>query len=390
MTAIGCRNSKKTLLRLAGALAIVVAACPVIAADAGADELAARRQKIANKSEVERDLLNQQHAKFLAMSPSQQDAIRRLHEELEADARVDGSLRAVLRNYQAWLKVLSPWERAEIRAETDPEKRISLIRRIKEQEETELEQPVPARDPPLKSPDGSDPRRRRGGTRLADADFQRIVEIIAKSLELPQDEQNVLAALPPAHRHIRILMKALERQKPGEGQPPRERWPSDDLVNRMIEAISDPRTRERLEDPERSPDQRRWFLRSMLFYASFHEAGDEWKKRRPTDEQMLNYFRDLDPQERDKLMRQRSDGHRQRLVWQYLGEKGDSFTRDLVQLQKSLSPRFGRNDGRPPGAERARRGGPDGDDRDRKRRQPPPERDVPPPPKPNRDAPPAK
>jgi hypothetical protein len=200
-----------------------------------------------------------------------------------------------------------------------------------------------------------------------------------------------LAALHPAHRHAKILLKAVERQRPEEGQPPRERWPSDELMDRMIEAISDPRTRDRLKDPERSPDQRRWFLRPMLFGALLREAGDELKKRRPTDEQMLNYLRGLPPEESDELMRQWSDGHRERLVWRYREEHGDSFTRDLVQLQKSISPRFGRNDGRPPGPERTRRGRPDGNESDRFPRQPQPDQNTPPPPpRPDGNAPPAK
>src|SRR3954469_9516146 len=98
MTAIGCQNSKSRLrrLRLACALIFFGVASRAIAADIDPSELAARRQKIAEMSEFERRALTEKQAKFLAMPAAEQEAMRRLNQELEADMRGDGSLEVVL------------------------------------------------------------------------------------------------------------------------------------------------------------------------------------------------------------------------------------------------------------------------------------------------------
>ena len=66
-------------------------------------------------SSDERNDLREKYDKFEALSPDEQDQLRRLHEQLESDPQGD-KLRRLLLRYHEWLKTLTPGERADLLA----------------------------------------------------------------------------------------------------------------------------------------------------------------------------------------------------------------------------------------------------------------------------------
>jgi hypothetical protein len=75
--------------------------------------LAERQQAVEKMSPAEKQDLNDEYKKFLALSTDQQDQLRALNRNLENDPQGE-RLRGVMHRYYDWLKTLRPDERADL------------------------------------------------------------------------------------------------------------------------------------------------------------------------------------------------------------------------------------------------------------------------------------
>jgi len=99
-----------------------------------ADWLAERQQAVEKMSPAEKQDLNDEYKKFLALSTDQQDQLRTLHRNLDDEGPQGDRLRGVMHRYYDWLKSLTPGERADLLSKPTAD-RIAMIKSIKQRQE---------------------------------------------------------------------------------------------------------------------------------------------------------------------------------------------------------------------------------------------------------------
>ncbi len=105
-----------------------------LAARARADDtLAERRLRVESLSLAAKEDLLEHYRRFTTLDPSEQERIRRVHEELEQDPN-GAELRRVMLNYYDWLKTQPPYQQAELR-ELPPARRVQQVKRLLEQQQ---------------------------------------------------------------------------------------------------------------------------------------------------------------------------------------------------------------------------------------------------------------
>ncbi len=300
-----------------------------------ADEANARRDRVTKMSALERDRLARQYEQFLAMPASEQDELRRLRREIERDEQSNGNLQSVLVNYQAWLATLTPWQRAEIRSERDSERRLALAVRFKQEQAEEVEVPQPG--PPG---DRKPPQRaaRHFDIRLSKDDYNTALGIIEDSLNLPAQKREELNTLSPAHRHVRVILAAIDDAHDGPSRTRMRRWLSDDVINRIVDSIKDPRVRDRLRSDELSPDMRRGLLGMRLRDGLDREVGNELESRMPPRRELIEFFRSLEKDQESELFKSGAGKDLNRLRMSYLLKKQDPLALDYIELRKRIAP----------------------------------------------------
>lgn len=161
-----------------------------------AEELAAQRQAIAALSADEQQRLQLQVVAFRQLTADQQATIQSVHQEVVAHPE----LGETLAEYHKWLESLPKGKRDQILAESDHQKRLSMIREARE----------PAKpEPSSRSNDG--PNNRRPGFFAGSNEFL-----------------NRMPLQPNAGQHFDLIMKALAKEV-GAPEAPKaandlERW----------------------------------------------------------------------------------------------------------------------------------------------------------------------
>lgn len=255
------------------------------------DSLAARRERIEEMPQPERDRLLRNQERFEHLSSAEQSRLRTLHAELSHDPEAE-QLREVMRRYQDWLKTLSASQRAELPKLSSAER----IERIKKWQADE---------------------HKRARRRLTLADVQAL---------LAWREKQVLATLPDA-----------ERQRYEAIQNPRERRAQ------MRELYEDPKSHVQLRQasPEELEDLKtrlssegrqvleeaqtggRDQVRRLLFFWDVQSRGgyDELRMLDVKQEDLTKYFDTLNDRDRDELLALPPDEMWQKLAHRYKREK---------------------------------------------------------------------
>ena len=318
---------------LAASLAMILA-LPLLLG-AGNDKTtsnSARRNDIAAMSQDEQAKLKRQYATFQSMTPAQQDKYRSLHVSLEKDTQQGGSLSQVVKTYRTWLKTLSAWEINELRRESDPKERIALVRKFKEEHIREKE---------IRSfRNGSVPFLRRGtGPRLSLEDLAAVLDLVVARLVLSAEDRQTLAGETGLKRHIHIASLIL---RGGDAR----RWPDDQLLDDILEKVSDERIRRQLSDGAKS-ENRRGSLRRVIASTLLAEMQADMKKNQPSDEQIEAFFLELDSRKRDNLMGLSADDVKRRLRFLYMTEHRDEYAADWSRMRPILMQLMPQGSGRP-------------------------------------------
>jgi hypothetical protein len=103
----------------------------------GADNLTTRRDEIASMQPAQQQELLRKQERFSALPKEDQDRLRKLQAEIDADPSAK-ELHQVLERYHEWLKTLTPTQRAEL-ADMPPDKRVEQIQRIQRQQHSSRE-----------------------------------------------------------------------------------------------------------------------------------------------------------------------------------------------------------------------------------------------------------
>lgn len=290
-------------------------------------------RQIEQMSELERNRLQRNLAEFKHLTPEQQAHYRELHLKLEENKATGGSLSSLLQEYSAWLTTLTPNQRDDLNKETEPAKKLALVRQFKEEQEYRPE-PTPnePHEIPLGDLRGISKRWPFGGPVLSRSELAAVMKVIAKDAgpdrEKPDNE--------PLPKYYRELIKASIEGTPGT---PRD-WPSPDLQRNIEQALDRSELRNVIN---RRPDLKREMLIRVILGSVKDLAIEEVKPSFPSEPDLQKVLESLDREQRDQITRlPREESHR-RLVMLYYKDKGDDvpkrlndFMRQMEQLSTDL------------------------------------------------------
>ena len=319
---------------LIGTTLLAVGSLPFLTgADRGSAQYEQDRKQIAAMSATQRAQFEQNFTEFSGMSPAQRLKLVAFHRELENDP----ALRQTLASYQKWLQTLSPWERDELRKETDLAKRMSLVRKFKGSSALEG---------------------------LNADDLAAVMQVIEKSATYNTDERKKLSTSEPPARYLVILSKAL----PSRSRRPGARWPASSRMPKIIDAISDDKLRERLDGIDDDDDKRR-ALGLAILAGLERQFSILREQNKPSQQELDKFFVQLEGSERDRLMQMSPRDMKRRLELRFLfKQKPDSEPRPkqfdvswqywvvTSRLRSSAGLRSQYGGGRPPFGQRG--GGP--------------------------------
>jgi hypothetical protein len=291
------------------------------------------RQDIARMSKEVQAKLKRQYESFQAMTPAQRDKYRSLHHTLNENSAKGRELAKAAQVYRDWLKTLSAWEISELRRETDPKKRIELVRKFKEEHVHEKERRSFGK--------GSVPYMGRGaGPKLPRDDLIKILELIGERIKLSSEDRKTLESETGLKRLLHIASLALRGT---DGR----RWPDDTLMKDILTKVSDGRVRRYLSDASKS-ESRRGSLRRLIAASLFAEMQADLKNRQPSNEQIESFFLELDSRKRDELTGLSVEEAKRRLRFLYMTSHRDEDAPDWSRMRPilmQLMPQWGR---RPP------------------------------------------
>lgn len=326
------RPTTLSLLTLAGLLLGVGLPLLMGAGEGTTSDLAANRARIAGMTALERKRLETRADRFDRLEESERSRLRDMHEAIAGDPELE----ATLATYRTWLATLTPLQRDALRAETNPQDRLAMVQRYRdEQREDERRR---FHWPGRGGPRGGPPR-----PSVDPAELEPIYTVLLDGLD-EADRKTVEAAESPLVRHLRTVQ--LHWRKWFRAQQPRnrERWPDSKTLAAIVAALPENSyVRGELEE-EDELDDRRGRLAGFLMGNVFRELSTETQKRAPTDEQLFDFYTGLPDQDRDDLVGLPPDDFQNELRKRYAMEsmKDVPELKSVMQLLGNL--RFG---GRP-------------------------------------------
>lgn len=378
------------------------------AGDEGRSTLEANRKKIETMSEDEREKLLRNHGEFEKLSRDEQRVLRELHQRVEADSRKGGNLQDVMLVYKEWLKTLSPWQREKLLKEKKPSARLELVRQFKEGQETEewmqslsgerrgvLSGMLRAvsdegkrkeliqkfkQEQETRPPQTQFSFRRHHRPSIPVDEFDRVMTLVETKTHFSTRHQDLLKSpgITKSERNLIILISALKQShpskfflpgpRPGEQPGPRPmnepvvNWPDDQLMDQIVNSISDPDFQKRYREHEGDGGQKRYVF-SKIVGSFFAERMKEFRGVNPGSEDLRKFFLGLDQEKKDELLRHsRSEQSRRLKFLYYITEMGRRLTQaGLYEEMQELLGFMGRfNRGRRGSFSRDGREGPDG------------------------------
>lgn len=289
-------------------------------------DVASVRRRAAELTPVEKALLQSQKQRFDRLAPDVQDQMRKIHASVIADPDSD-RLFHVMAQYYEWLKSLSPGQRSEL-LELPVKDRLARIEQIKRQQDAL--------------------RFHLVATQTSESDFQAIVQWFRGFVSRHEGEI-------PEEKILRGLTKE-DRQR-------WERWDSHRRRMFLMRYLPHPNEKE-IEDlaKQLSPDARRALIsekdpsNQVKLVLNWMRAAFVSRMRPSIDPQKLQqFFKELDPVEREKLValpKEQFDRQLRHLYFQRRFKRGERGPGPPLWGP----PRFGSGPGPPPRDEKNNRG----------------------------------
>ena len=239
-------NPNSVRLWLVISLLVALGLAPFLARGDQAAYRTRRRnqEKIAAMSESDRQRLMRNLEAYRNMDPAEQDQLQAFHHQLAQDRQSpNGELSRVMDDYTSWLATIEPYQRDQLNQESDPGKRIALMRSIvEEQRERMAEQALS-----LTGTIG-DILRRRYIPLLTNAELKNVmaqIEVRARPrMGTQRSEIESLSGLDRYYRVLKIVAAPIfdgDEQQPMFFNPPHEIV---DVYNKIDDLIEDSEKRE--------------------------------------------------------------------------------------------------------------------------------------------------
>jgi len=258
----------------------------VVAQAAQAVDLAERKAEIASLQSSEQQELLKKLERFNQLPPAEQDRLRAFQAALEADSDAQ-RLQTVLERYHAWLKTITPSQRARLAA-LDPKQRVEEVKKIKRQQERSQRIDVLTKQ---------DMRAVLSWTE--EFVWERRKNLLA---ELPKDQRERFNQMDPQRQRRALLLRAFERSR-REGRGDLESLEQDD-VDRLALKLSEPAKKALSEAGSLAAERR---LVGAWVGTSFYRSEPWTYSRRPSSlvaEDLLQYLQnDVPPSERERLLK---------------------------------------------------------------------------------------
>lgn len=212
------------------------------AGDVPPDEYRRRQREIEALTTPERERLKRNDEAFRELSQDEQQRFREMHAKIN-DKKNNSKLRETFEDYFRWLNTLNPQQRDDLRRETDPLKRIALVRNFVQQNEHETNRKIldqlasVTRNPMWRIP----------LPHLNEADLRAVMELIeadvrASNPELStQWDEGDFSTLEEAERYVVILKEALKIRMVAFRDA--ATWPPRQLGQKLLNAVSDEHTK---------------------------------------------------------------------------------------------------------------------------------------------------
>ena len=355
-------RNRTTATALLLVLVPVVVLIPLLfaAATGTSDSLAENRKKIAAMSQAQREQLETHYQQYRRLSQEEQQRLREVHAAMQGNSR----LQEATQQYEKWLATITPWQRAELREETDPLRRVALVRRFEQERREEQKRLQEERERRGRGPEPG-PFSWWDLRHIATLDSEdlkaaldRIEAVITPS---PQLRQRLEMATRPK-RDLVVLLAALQQASPGESQ-----WLPRETAEWIISRIENEEQREFVQGLQREAQQTvvaRILVKSVLVPRGIW-SGDL------TREDLLQVIQNLDKEDQEELSKLPRDRMERSVRYRWMMQQVKDMEKELGELSEAYYRVFPRRPMGPPRFDRGWDG--NGDGRRGPRRGPPPD-----------------
>jgi hypothetical protein len=297
---------------------VTLAFQPGTSAERRMNSVRAQVMKPEDRAQLERNW-----TEYQALPAGERDQIRQLHAELQPQA----DLASVFKDYLDWVedaeRQLEPEDLARLEAESAPSRKAGIVRELIGKQKDAYRRQFLV--------DAADPRAafQRG---LSPGDLDAIRQVLEPVLKknLPPEQWKKIDESQGLTRLVRVLNVTFEGLKTGKWRE--TGLTTDDIGRSVIDAISDPATREVI-DGQPSRERKQHLVRDLLIQAVSRQMRNEvvTSEEMTSAEQRMNrfasgWFRSLPEDQRDFVLRMAA--HRERypefanMIDQQLRERG--------------------------------------------------------------------
>ncbi|MEZ5942872.1 MAG: hypothetical protein R3C18_15880 [Planctomycetaceae bacterium] len=318
------------------------------------------QEEIASLSESDRArIVERNFETFTSLPEAERNAYISLHTRLVEDKKKTGHLSATLDTYSSWLRTLEPYQREELKQESDPGKRVELIKEFLHEQSEEAARNAVANQ--MESVSGPPQGGGRGGWRtppLPPEALARIMEEIEAIMfhRLDTGQRSELEHLEGLARYVRLLHFVREESvKRDDGRLFSMRDETE--LQKVISVIEDSRIRESLGEAGTPFQRMRWHI--LLHFSLRNELEKETRaeRRLPSADTLEADFNALPKDMQDKLLSLSSDDFIDELT-RLNEERNAPVTREDVEAVFSIPESFRKRYAEAAGQRFNRDGGP--------------------------------
>ncbi len=240
-------------------------------------------------------------------------------DQLDTQLNDSNDLAAVAADYHGWLRTLRPWQRDEIRKSSagDTRKLTLILEYLDEQEQQQT----------VRSLGGTQAAAALGqGPALNSEDFARVIATIETHLSPTQKHKLATQVSQQGTARAMIVLELSTdvagnparngprpsvRPRPGQERF-RSRWPNLELARDIVNSIHSESLKTWLLEGD-EPDSKRLRVGLLVVRGLAHEAYREFRRKRPSDRDIQEYFVGLSREKQDDLMRLPPSESKQRL-----------------------------------------------------------------------------
>ncbi len=240
-------------------------------------------------------------------------------DQLDTQLNDSNDLAAVAADYHGWLRTLRPWQRDEIRKSSagDTRKLTLILEYLDEQEQQQT----------VRSLGGTQAAAALGqGPALNSEDFARVIATIETHLSPTQKHKLATQVSQQGTARAMIVLELSTdvagnparngprpsvRPRPGQERF-RPRWPNPELAHDIVNSIHSESLKTWLLEADQ-PEGKRLRVGLLVVRGLAHEASREFRRKRPSDRDIQEYFVGLSREKQDDLMRLPPSESKQRL-----------------------------------------------------------------------------